>query len=129
MRPLIAIFLLSWLFNLFLPWWSVLIPSILIGAWLLKSGLSAFITGLSGGGLAWFVQALYIHIANDGILAGRIAELFQVGSPAVVLILTFLTGGILSGFGALLGYQVRAAFGAKKLLSNDGFKPNDRINP
>jgi hypothetical protein len=108
MRPFIAIFIFTWFLNLFLPWWPALFPAIIFGAWLLKNGLSAFSIGLAAGGFAWFVQAFYIHIANDAILSTRVAEMLQLGSPWLVLLFTFLIGGILAGFGTLFGYQLKA---------------------
>lgn len=108
MRPFIIIFIFTWFLNLFLPWWSALLPAIIFGAWLLENSLSAFITGLTAGGFAWFAQAFYIHIANDAILSTRVAEMLQLGSPWFVLLFTFLIGGILAGFGTLFGYQLKA---------------------
>jgi hypothetical protein len=107
MRPFIAIFLFTWFLNLFLGWWAVLIPSIFFGAWLIERGFPALYIGLFAGGAAWFVQALYIHLANDGILSTRIAEILQVGSPWIVLLITFFIGGILSALGALFGFQLK----------------------
>lgn len=108
-RPFIAIFFFTWFLGLFLPWWSVVIPALFFGAWLFDRGLVAFFTGLGASGLAWFAQALYIHIANEAILSTRIAEMLQLGSPWVVLLLTFLMGGIPGGFATLLGYQIKSA--------------------
>jgi hypothetical protein len=107
MRPFIAIFLFTWFLNLFLGWWAVLIPSIFFGAWLIERGFPALYIGLLAGGTAWFVQALYIHIANNGLLSTRIADMMQVGSPWIVLLITFFIGGMLGGLGTLFGFQLK----------------------
>lgn len=107
MRPFLSIFFLCWFFTLYLPWWSVLIPAILLGAWLLEKSLHAFLIGFSAAGLAWFAQVFYIHIANDAILSTRIAETLGVGSPWILLLITFFIGGILGGMGTLLGVQCK----------------------
>lgn len=109
MRAFFLIFLTTVFLNLFLGWWAVLIPSILLSAWLIEKGGVAFVIGFTAGGFAWFCHALYIHIANDGILSTRIAEMIQVGSPWTVLAITFLIGGLLGGFGSLFGYQFKKA--------------------
>lgn len=75
----------------------------------MNSGVSAFTTGMTAGGSAWFIQALYIHLANDAILSTRIAEMLQLGSPLFLLLFTFLIGGILAGLGTLFGYQLKDA--------------------
>lgn len=108
MRSFSAILILTWFLNLFLPWWSALLPAIAVGIWLLDGAAKAFFTGFAAGGAAWLIHALYVHIANDGILTGRIAEVMQVGSPLLVLLFTFIIGGLLGGTGALAGYHVRS---------------------
>lgn len=107
MRSFLLIFLTTWILNLFLGWWAILLPTILFGAWFMEKGSTAFLIGSTAGGLAWFIQALHIHIANEGILSSRIAEMLQVGSPWIILLITFLIGGILGGFGSLFGYQLK----------------------
>lgn len=110
MRAFLLILFFSWLFGLYFPWWSALIPCILLGAWLLQNPGNAFITGFAGVGFAWLIQALYIHLASDGILTERIAELMQAGSPVVIIGVTFLIGALIGGFGTLTGYYFRKAF-------------------
>lgn len=107
MKGFIFVLFFSWLFTLFLPWWGILIPTLIIGGWLLNGSLTAFITGFSGAGSAWFFQALYIHIANEGILSSRIAEMMGVGSPWIVLFITFIAGAIVGGIGTLTGYLLK----------------------
>ncbi len=118
MRPFLFIFLLAWLFNLFLPWWAALLPAAAIGAWLIQGAQQAFFTGFLAGGLAWFIQPLYIHIANKGVLSGRIADMLQIGSPWLLLAIMFLMGGLLIGSGTLFGFQL------KKVLSRT--QPRER---
>ena len=108
--PFILLLIFSWLLNLFLPWWSVLIPSFFIGAWLMQKSLSSFITGFFAVGLAWGLHAFYIHIANDGILSGRIAEMMQLQSAYLVLLFTFLIGAFLGASGTTCGFYFKKVF-------------------
>ena len=107
MKGFVLVLFFSWIFSLFLPWWGVLIPTLIIGAWLLSDAFTAFVTGFLGTGSAWLFQALYIHIANDGILSGRIAEMMGVGSPWIVLLITFIVGALAGGVGVLTGYLLK----------------------
>lgn len=107
MRSFLALFFLTWFFNLFFSWWASIIPAFFIGAWLFERNLTALYIGFLGGGLAWFIQALYIHVANNAILSSRIADMMQLGSPWIVLIITFTVGGILTALSALLGFQLK----------------------
>ena len=112
MKAFFAILFFSWIISLYMPWWGVFIPALIFGAWLLNRSSSAFFTGFLAVGLVWFFQALYIHVANDGILSTRIAEMMGLGSAWMVLMITFLIGGIPGGLGALMGYLFKAGFRA-----------------
>lgn len=107
MRAFLSIFLACWLFNLFLPWWGSVIPALFIAAWMLDKSLAGFMIGFLGSGFAWLVQAGYIHVANQGILTTRIADMMGIGSPLVVLLITFLIGGILGGVSAMTGVLIK----------------------
>lgn len=108
MKVFLAIFVSSWICALLLPWWALLIPAFIFGAWLSDGNISAFTAGFFGAGLGWFVQAFYVHVANDAILSTRIADMVGAGSPFVVLFATFLIAAIPGGLGALAGFQVKS---------------------
>jgi len=107
MRAFVTLFFFCWVITLFLPWWSLLVPAVIVGAWLFEQNLRAFVIGFAAAGLAWFVQALYIHIANDAILSTRMAETLGVGSPWALLLITFIVGGLPGAFGTLLGFRFK----------------------
>jgi len=115
MRAILLIFLLSWILGLFLPWWTVLIPCLLVGGWLVESAGSAFIAGFTGVGFAWLVQAFYIHVASGGILTTRIADMLQAGSPMVILLITFLIGSGIGALGTLTGYFFKQTIQAERM--------------
>lgn len=110
MRAFFLILFFSWLSGLFLPWWSAIIPCLIFGAWLLYNPTQAFIYGFAGAGLAWGLQALYIHTASGGILTSRISVMLGVGSSVLVLGITFLIGALIGGFATLTGYYFRKVF-------------------
>ncbi|MFU8811933.1 MAG: hypothetical protein ACNA78_03140 [Balneolaceae bacterium] len=103
MRGFLTLFFTVWLVHLFLPWWAIALPVLLIAAWQFNSPSRSFWIGFLAGGSAWLVQALYIHIANQGILSGRIADMMGAGSPLVILLITFLIGGAITAAAALVG--------------------------
>jgi hypothetical protein len=117
MRAFIAILFFSWLITLFLPWWGIIVPCLIFGVWLLESAGRAFLIGFFAGGLAWFLQALYIDIANESILSNRIAEMMGVGSHWLILIATFLIAAFLGGLATLTGYFLKAVL-----------KPDDEVS-
>lgn len=99
----VLILISAFLLNLFLPWWSIAIPGLVFGWWFNEKAGPSFVFGFLALFILWGGQALYIHLANDGILSTRIAEMLQVGSPLLVILLTGVLGGLVSGLATLTG--------------------------
>lgn len=110
MRAFFAILVFSWILTLFLPWWGILVPGIIFGAWLLDDGITSFFVGFLGTGLAWLLQAMYIDIANDSILSKRIAEMMGMSASLPILLITFLIAAIAGGLVTLTGYFLKTVF-------------------
>lgn len=83
----------------------------------MQGGGKAFLIGFFAGGLAWFLQALYIDIANESILSTRIAEMMGVGSHWIILLATFLIAALLGGFSSLTGYFLKAVLKPEREIS------------
>tara|TARA_B100000900_G_scaffold410482_1_gene428378 strand:- start:1078 stop:1425 length:348 start_codon:yes stop_codon:yes gene_type:complete len=102
---MIILFLLiagnAFILNLVLPWWSVALPGLFFGYRMHETPIRAFGIGFFAVFLAWGVHALYIHIASAGILSMRIAELFGLMQDWILIVITAVIGGILSGFATL----------------------------
>lgn len=109
MKAFLAIFFFTWFINLFLPWWSVLLPAFIFGVWLTKKGITAFFTGFTAAGAAWFLQALIIDLFNGAVLSTRIAETLSLPASWFLLLITFIIGGIMGGMGTLSGYLFKYA--------------------
>ncbi|RNC83862.1 MAG: hypothetical protein ED557_08815 [Balneola sp.] len=99
----LLIIILAFILNLFLPWWSIAIPGILFGYIFKKKALASFGWGFLALFILWSGQALFIHFMNDGILSTRIANMLGVGSPYLVILITGVLGGLVSGFATLTG--------------------------
>ncbi|NBC27840.1 MAG: hypothetical protein GVY08_13330 [Bacteroidetes bacterium] len=107
MRNFIILLFCFWIVTLFLPWWTLLIPAVVLGAALFERSVSAFSIGFLSLFAAWLLQVLYIDIANESVLSGRMADMLGVGQSWLVLLLTALIGGLIGGVGTLLGSQIR----------------------
>lgn len=99
----VLIAITAFLLNLFLPWWSIALPGVLLGYLFKQKGAASFGWGFLALFVLWGGQALYIHFANDGILSTRIAEMLGVGSPFLVILITGILGGLVSGLATLSG--------------------------
>ena len=114
MLPFLLIALLSAVAQLFLPWWSIALVAFGVCFWRSKTGWRAFGAGFLGIAMVWFVYAFLIHLQTDGILTGRMAELFfKTKTPVFLLLITPLLGGLTGGLAGLAGHQTRTVFTAK----------------
>ncbi len=100
----------SYLMELFLPWWSVVVVAFLVNLWLPTKGIGAFLSGLLGVGLLWLIYAWLIDAETASIMSERMADIFRLGNPALMIALTGLAGGLVGGFAALSGSQFRHIF-------------------
>lgn len=100
------IIITAFVLNIFLPWWSIAIPGLAFGYYFNEKALASFGWGFLALFLLWGLQAFYIHLANDGILSSRIAEMFQLGSPLWVVLITGILGGLVSGLATMTGSLV-----------------------
>lgn len=110
----IVIGILSYIAEQYLPWWSVVMASFLAALFIYTRSLNAFLAGFLGVGLLWFIFALSIDISTDSILTEKIAILFKMGQPLLLVVTTGFIGGIAGGLGALTGNQLLKIFTKKE---------------
>lgn len=92
-----------------LPWWSFVLPVALIAAWRKHTPGQAFLTGFAGVCILWVVVAALKDIANEHILATKVAGILPLGGSYVLLILvTGVVGGLLGGLSSLTGSYLRS---------------------
>ena len=103
------IFILSLAFGFVLPWYVALIVSFASAYLIAKSPGHAFLSGFAGLFLSWLVLALLKSIPNDNLLATRVAHVFHLPNWIVLLLVTAIIGGLVSGMAALSGILLRKA--------------------
>ncbi|QJX47010.1 hypothetical protein HMJ29_08715 [Hymenobacter taeanensis] len=98
--------------QLLLPWWCIVPICFLLAAWRGASGGLAFLAGLLGAGLSWWIPAVWLNMHGVERLAQRLATLLPLGGNAALLVLlSGLIAGLVGGLAALSGAwfrQVRA---------------------
>jgi len=107
---IISIALFTWLLSLFLPWWSLIIPCLIFGALLGKKKFSAFYYGFTAIALLWFIPILWIYTNGGNLMASRIAELFTLPHPYLVVAASVLIGGLAGGLSTLTGFLSRTVY-------------------
>lgn len=107
---IVLILALSYLFELYLPWWSVVIAGFLVNFWLPSKGLTDFLSGFLGVGLLWLIYAWLIDSETSSILSERIASIFSLPNGTFMIAASGLVGGVVGGFASLSGSQFRRIF-------------------
>jgi hypothetical protein len=100
--------LLAYVTGLFLPWWGIAIAAFVVAIIIpLRAGIS-FIAGFLGVFLLWAGLAFWFDAGNEGILSGKIANILPLGGNSMLLVLvTGFVGGLVGGFAAFTGKQLR----------------------
>jgi len=109
-RLFLLITLLGFIFQLFLPWWSLAVVSFLAALWLAFRPGSAFWAGFFGIGLGWLMVSLFLNFLNEGLLAAKVATMFKLPHAALLIFVTVLIGALIGGLAALSGYFFRKLF-------------------
>lgn len=105
--------LLGYVAPLYMTWWSFAITSFIVAIAIHQKPLKSFGAGFLAMFLLWGIMAMMIDSSNDHLLSKKVAEILPLGgSSFMIIFLTALIGGLISGLAALTGSFTR---GAKKL--------------
>jgi len=90
------------------PWWSFAVTSLIVSVAIHQKPGKAFLSGFLGLFLLWAGMALLKDAANEHILSTKVAQVLPLGGSYLILILvTGVVGGLVSGFAALTGSYLR----------------------
>ncbi len=104
----LLILILSFIAEMFLPWWSIAIVAFAVGFTKTPTPWRSFWAGFFGGGFLWWMTSGTIHFRTDGILTSKIGEMFTLPLPILVVLITGLVGGLVGGLAAGAGFHFRA---------------------
>jgi hypothetical protein len=96
--------LLGYAAPLYFAWWSFAVTSFIITLFIHQKAFAAFAATFLGLFLLWAIMAMLIDSANNHLLSQKVATLLHLGSSSMVLIfISALIGGLVSGFAGLTG--------------------------
>jgi hypothetical protein len=101
-----AIILFGFLFELFLPWYSVAFAAFIFG-YLLDSE-SNFIGGFFGVALLWALKISLISSGASVDLASKVAQIMTINEKWILILITVVVGGLVGGFACLAGASAKA---------------------
>lgn len=85
------------------PWWSVAVAAFLVALIAGHRPGRGFLAGFLAIGVYWLGLALYSDAANEHILAGRMAVLFNLPGPYAFVVVTAVVGALIGGLSAWAG--------------------------
>lgn len=110
MIPFVSSTLLLFLLLFFTPyWWWIIVVPLLLGFWNGESGWKSFRDGSASAGSVWLIGALYYYSTESDIIARRVAEMFTLPSPWLLVLATTLVAIICGGVAASTGFSFRSA--------------------
>lgn len=99
MRLFLLLLIISFALQWVLPWWILAIVAFALAFWLANRAAGAFWAGFGGISAGWLVLSLFFHLRNDGLLTSRVATLFTLPQPWLLLVVTAVVGGLVGGGG------------------------------
>ncbi len=111
---LILVTLFTYLAQLVAPWWGVFLAAGIAGMVVRGKGIATFAAGLLGVALLWGGQLYFIDAANESILSTKVAAIFGLSSPFMLMLAASLIGGLAGGFSALTGKLLVDIFKKKR---------------
>jgi hypothetical protein len=123
MKFIIATFLsalLAFAGGLFFDWWIIAVTSFLVGLLIFQKRGWAYLASFTGVSLLWTALAMIIDFENHYLLSAKVAGILPLGGSSQLLImLTSLVGGIVSGFAAMTGSLLRRLFVKRNYNRNE----------
>ncbi|MEP6467779.1 MAG: hypothetical protein ABJB05_15825 [Parafilimonas sp.] len=100
--------LLGYAAPLYFTWWSFAVCSFIVALFIHQKPFIAFVATFLGLFLLWGIMAMIIDNANNHLLSQKVAQVLPLNGSSILLILiTALIGGLVSGFAGLAGSLVR----------------------
>ena len=100
--------LLGYAAPLYFTWWSFAVCSFVIALFIHQKPFAAFIATFLGLFFLWGIMAMIIDNANNHLLSQKIATLLPLhGSSILLIFITALIGGLISGFAGLTASLAR----------------------
>lgn len=110
----LVILIASFLLQLVLPWWVVIVVCFATCGLIGKTGKISFWHPFLAILILWTAMALFKSLPNHHLLATRVANMFGLHFWGWSLVLTVLPGGLVAGISGYCGYHFRKAVLLKK---------------
>ena len=110
----LVILIASFLLQLVLPWWVIIIVSFATCGIIGKTGKVAFWHPFLAITISWTFMSLFKSLPNHNVLATRVAEMVGLDFWLWILLLSVLLGALAAAVSGFCGYHFRKAVIANK---------------
>ena len=110
----IVILIASFLLQLVLPWWVIIIISFATCGIIGKTGKVAFWHPFLAIAILWTIMSLFKSLPNQNVLATRVAEMAGLDFWAWILLVSVFCGALAAAISGFCGYHFRKAVIANK---------------
>jgi len=98
----ILIVILGYVLTSFGPWYLIAIAGF-AGGFLIKKQLTGLFIGFLAGFSLWTVHIWLMTNASESDLPARMAQIFTLPNDTLLILVSALIGGLVTGFGAAAG--------------------------
>ena len=103
----LAIIVLCFLLQMFLPWWIIIVISFATCGIIGKTGRISFWQSFIAIFCLWIGYALFKTMPNDNLLASRVAIMLKLDVWWVLVLVTGVVSGLVAGVSGFCGYHFR----------------------
>jgi len=105
----LIILIASFLLQLVLPWWLIVIIAFITCGLIGKTGKVSFWQPFLAIALLWTATALFKSLPNQNLLASRVASMLGLQLWWWILVISSVLGAVVAGISGYFGYQFRKA--------------------
>jgi hypothetical protein len=105
----LIILIASFLLQLVLPWWLIVIIAFITCGLIGKTGKVSFWQPFLAIALLWTAMALFKSLPNQNLLASRVASMLGLQLWWWIMVISSVLGAVVAGISGYFGYQFRKA--------------------
>jgi len=72
-----------------------------------KSGWYGFLLGVYTAGALWLTGSIYFYLRGSQIITHRVADIFDVGTPLLLILFTAIIAAFAGGVAGMTGYVLK----------------------
>ena len=116
--PTILIAIASIIIMAWTPWWTIAIVAFIVGAAMITQPIKGFLGGFVAGFIVWVACIFYLDSGNQISASSMMGEVIGGLSGFMVVVVSGLIGGLVSGLGAMSGVYGRLIIGPQPKIND-----------